>query len=152
MSQPPRQKKSILGPGGVVDTPPPSIYAKTTEEEAAPIIKEPNTPQAKKETQLGEQYTTEMEQAKYVSFEGPVQPQKHDRRHRQNYADRKRKVNLPVDERIYPYFNHYLNHGPGLSKGDRLDRMILEFLISKGYPIDPEVLDRPFREEDVPKP
>lgn len=116
------------------------------EAETAPSPQKP-TQDIMQPKPLGDQYIMEQEKLKYVEFERGVQPTVHDMRGR-----RTRKINWLGDERILPYVDHYLAHGPGISKSDRMNRAMLEFLLSKGYPIDPDILDRPFREEDVPRP
>jgi hypothetical protein len=137
--------KRILGPS--------NIFAKTAEtEESPPAVQPTKDEQLPQSSSLGAQYIIEQERLKYVEFEQGVQPSRHDRRHRQSYAERMVKVNFSVDARIYPYFKHALLHGPGISQQDNLNRLALEWLVSKGYPIDPGILDRTFRDEDVPKP
>ena len=113
-----------------------------------------STPQEEKRepSQPGKQYITDQEKYQYMSFENIGQPLSHDRRHGLKYSDRRHKLNMNIDSRLWPYWNHLLKNAPGISQTDRMDRIILAVLLSKGYPVDPTILDRPFRIEDVPKP
>jgi hypothetical protein len=85
-----------------------------------------------------------------LTWQRAGQPSSHDRRSKVPFNDRYSKDNIMVDKRLEPYYLHYL--AQCRSKVEGSNAMLLEFLISKGYPIDPHLLDRAFTPEDVPHP
>jgi hypothetical protein len=81
---------------------------------------------------------------------GLGQPSFHDRRSKVPYSQRYRKENLMLDERLVPYIYDWMETH-GMNKTDAVNRAWLKVLLADGYQIDPSILDRPFRFEDLPK-
>jgi len=76
------------------------------------------------------------------------QPSVHDRRSKVPYAQRYHKDNVMYDKRLLRYIIHWLETH-GMNKTDAVNRAWLQLLLADGYPIDPNILDRPFLPEDL---
>lgn len=81
---------------------------------------------------------------------GLGQPSMHDRRSEVPFDVRYKKENFMIDKRLLPHVYAWLKRN-GMSKVDAINRAWLKILLADGYPIDPNVLDRPFGWEDLPK-
>ena len=81
---------------------------------------------------------------------GLGQPSVHDRRSKVPFDVRYKKENFMIDKRLLPYVYDWLETH-GISKVDAVNRAWLKILLSDGYPIDPNILDRVFKYEDLPK-
>jgi len=81
---------------------------------------------------------------------GLGQPSFHDRRSKVPYNKRYRKENLMLDVRLVPYIYHWLDTH-GINKTDAVNRAWLKVLLADGYQIDPSILDRPCKPEDLPE-
>lgn len=106
-----------------------------------------NVPPTHKE--ITEETASKVEQPS-LTWQRAGQPLTHDRRSRIPFNDRYYKDNIMVDKRLLPYYLHFLEQCR--SKVEGANTMLLEFLISKGYQIDPHLLEKPFKWEDVPQP
>ena len=78
------------------------------------------------------------------------QPSSHDRRSKVPFEQRYKKENVMVDKRMLPAFYDLMERA-GQSKVDAFNRTLLRVLLEAGYPLDPNLLDRPFTWEDLPK-
>jgi len=81
---------------------------------------------------------------------GLGQPSMHDRRSEVPFDARYKKENFMIDKRLLPHVYAWIKRN-GMSKVDAVNRAWLKILLADGYPIDPNVLDRPFGWEDLPK-
>lgn len=81
---------------------------------------------------------------------GLGQPSMHDRRSEVPFDVRYKKENFMIDKRLLPHVYAWLKRN-GMSKVDAVNRAWLKILLADGYPVDPNVLDRPFGWEDLPK-
>lgn len=81
---------------------------------------------------------------------GLGQPSFHDRRSKVPYEKRYRKENFMLDVRLVPYIYDWLETH-GINKTDAVNRAWLKVLLADGYQIDPTILDRPCRPEDLPE-
>lgn len=81
---------------------------------------------------------------------GVGQPSMHDRRSEVPFDARYKKENFMIDKRLLPHVYTWIKRN-GMSKVDAVNRAWLKILLADGYPIDPNVLDRPFGWEDLPK-
>ena len=78
------------------------------------------------------------------------QPSFHDRRSKVPYALRYHKENVMYDLRLLgPIYDWMAKNG--INKTDAVNRAWLKVLLADGYPIDPNILDRPFLPEDLPE-
>lgn len=84
-----------------------------------------------------------------LTWERAGQPSSHDRRSKVPFNERYLKDNIMIDKRLVYFYFHYLEQCR--SKVEGANTMLLEFLISKGYPLDAKLLEKPFRWEDVPR-
>lgn len=82
--------------------------------------------------------------------QGLGQPSMHDRRSEVPFDARYKKENFMIDKRLLPHVYAWIKRN-GMSKVDAVNRAWLKILLADGYPIDPNVLDRPFQWEDLPK-
>lgn len=78
------------------------------------------------------------------------QPSFHDRRSKVPYNQRYQKDNVMLDVRLLPYIYHWMETH-GMNKTDAVNRAWLKVLLADGYQIDPTILDRPCKPEDLPK-
>jgi hypothetical protein len=86
----------------------------------------------------------------YSNWQSLGQPSSHDRRSNVPFDQRYKKENFMIDKRILPYVYHWIETN-GRSKVDAVNRAWLKLLLADGYPVDPNILDRPFKFEDMPK-
>jgi len=118
-------------------TPPTAPIQRAPEPE--PIAPTPPVVQQAQPVQRQIAYSTEL----------PGQPQTHDRRHKVPFEQRYRKENIQVDRRILPYFYDLI--ASGNSRVAVINQVLLKALLEAGYPVDPHILEKPFRYEDVPR-
>lgn len=81
---------------------------------------------------------------------GLGQPSFHDRRSKVPYEKRYRKENFMLDVRLVPYIYDWLETH-GINKTDAVNRAWLKVLLADGYQLDPTILDRPCKPEDLPE-
>jgi hypothetical protein len=86
----------------------------------------------------------------FTSWQSPGQPSTHDRRSKVPFDLRHKKENFMIDKRILPYVYHWLENN-GISKVNAVNLAWMRILIEDGYPVDPDILTKPFKWEDVPK-
>jgi hypothetical protein len=118
-----------------------------TEEEI--VVPAPLAPRATPPTPVKPEILPVQQPQQRYSAELPGQPQTHDRRHKVPFEQRYRKENIQVDRRILPYFYDLI--ASGNSRVAVINQVLLKALLEAGYPIDPHILEKPFRYEDVPR-
>jgi len=114
-----------------------------------PIIEQPKSVAPPIPIQPTQQETQQLPAIPYPQ-RGLGQPSVHDRRSKVPFDVRYKKENFMIDKRLLPYVYDWLETH-GISKVDAVNRAWLKILLSDGYPIDPNILDRVFKYEDLPK-
>jgi hypothetical protein len=116
----------------------PSVFGKYTDEQIAAAMRAQEELEAYKQQWMAERIG---------------QPSQHDMRSDVPAEKLGKNDNVFIYYRILPYYNHYMRYG-GPSKKAAFNNMLVKFLISEGYPIDPDILNvqkHPFTWEDVPR-
>jgi hypothetical protein len=117
-------------------------------QEAAPIVEQPK-PVETPPVSIPPQPIQQIPTMPYPQ-QGVGQPSMHDRRSEVPFDARYKKENFMIDKRLLPHVYAWIKRN-GMSKVDAVNRAWLKILLADGYPIDPNVLDRPFQWEDLPK-
>jgi hypothetical protein len=83
-------------------------------------------------------------------YERSGQPTAHNRRNNVPFELRYQKHNAMIDKRLWKHVKHWLNTH-GASDVQATNMAWLRILVADGYPVDPTVLNKPFKFEDVPQ-